>query len=87
MGDPSLTEDQADIEVELVNGEKISRFVEKSLGNIHRPMTNQQLEDKFRDQAVLALSAEQVERVIELCWRIDELADVNELVQSAHAIS
>ncbi|MGP0072372.1 MAG: MmgE/PrpD family protein [Bryobacteraceae bacterium] len=83
MGDPSLTEDQADIEVELVNGQKISRFVEKSLGNIHRPMTNQQLEEKFRDQAVLSLSAEQVERAIDLCWRINELTDVNELIQSA----
>ncbi len=83
VGDPSVTEDQANIEVELTNGEKISRFVEKSLGNIHRPMTNEQLNDKFRDQAVLALPAEKVERIIELCWRIDQLADVNELVQQA----
>jgi 2-methylcitrate dehydratase PrpD len=83
VGDPSVTEDQANIEVEFSNGEKISRFVEKSLGNIHRPMTNEQLNDKFRDQAVLALPAEKVERIIELCWRIDQLADVNELVQQA----
>jgi 2-methylcitrate dehydratase PrpD len=83
VGDASLTEDQANIEVELVSGEKISRFVEKSLGNLNRPMTNQQLDHKFRDQAVLALPAQQVEQVIELCWRIDQLADVNELVQRA----
>jgi 2-methylcitrate dehydratase PrpD len=82
-GDPSLTEDQANLEVELATGETISRFVEQSLGNIHRPMTNRQLDDKFRDQAVLALPAPQVERVIELCWRIDQLADVNELVEQA----
>ncbi|MBV9772106.1 MAG: MmgE/PrpD family protein [Bryobacterales bacterium] len=81
--DPSLTEDQANIEVELTTGEKISRFVEKSLGNIHRPMTDRQLEEKFRDQAVAALPADRVERAIELCWRIDRLADVNELVQQA----
>jgi 2-methylcitrate dehydratase PrpD len=83
VGDPSITEDQARIEVDLVTGETIDRFVEKSLGNIHRPMTNQQLEEKFRDQAVLALPAPQVERVIELCWRIDRLRDVSELVQQA----
>jgi 2-methylcitrate dehydratase PrpD len=83
VGDSSVTEDQANIEVELVTGEKISRFVAKSLGNIHKPMTNQQLDDKFRDQAVLALPGEQVEGVIELCWRIDQLADVNELVRAA----
>src|SRR5580658_2719542 len=83
VGDPSLTEDQANVEVELVSGEKLSRFVEKSLGNIHRPMSNQQLDDKFRDQAVLALPAPQVERVIELCWQIDEVADVGELTRTA----
>jgi 2-methylcitrate dehydratase PrpD len=83
VGDPSLTEDQANIEVELVSGEKISRFVEKSLGNINRPLTDRQLDDKFRDQAVMALPAPQVERVIELCWRIDQIADVSELVQAA----
>jgi 2-methylcitrate dehydratase PrpD len=83
VGDASLTEDQANIEVELATGEKFSRFIEKSLGNINRPLTNRQLDDKFRDQAVLALPADRVERVIELCWRIDQLADVNELVQQA----
>jgi 2-methylcitrate dehydratase PrpD len=83
VGDPSVTEDQANIEVELVTGEKISRFVEQSLGNIHRPMTDRQLEDKFREQAVLALPASQVETLIALCWRIDKLEDVNELIEAA----
>ena len=82
-GDPSLTEDQAHIEVELTTGEKLNRFVEQSLGNIHRPLTNRQLDDKFRDQAVLALPEPQVEKVIDLCWRIDQLRDVNELIQAA----
>jgi 2-methylcitrate dehydratase PrpD len=83
IGDTSLTEDQANIEVELITGETLSRFVEKSLGNVHRPMTNQQLEEKFRDQAVLSLPADQLERAIDLCWRIHELTDVNELIRSA----
>ena len=33
VGDPSITEDQASVEVELTNGRKLSRFVEQSLGN------------------------------------------------------
>ncbi len=83
VGDPAITEDQARIEVELATGEKLSRFVEKSLGNIHRPMTDRQLEDKFRDQAELAILPSQVNRLIELCWRIDDLANVDELIQIA----
>jgi 2-methylcitrate dehydratase PrpD len=81
VGDPSITEDQAHVEVELASGVKLTHFVEKSLGNIHRPMTDKQLETKFRDQAVAALPAPQVENAIKLCWEIDELTDVGELIQ------
>jgi 2-methylcitrate dehydratase PrpD len=83
VGDLSITEDQVHIEVDLDTGEKLTRFVEQSLGNIHRPMTDRQLEDKFRDQAVAALPAAQVEKAIELCWKIDELEDVAELIRTA----
>jgi 2-methylcitrate dehydratase PrpD len=82
-GDPSITEDQAHIEVELATGAKFSRFVEQSLGNVHRPMTDKQLEAKFRDQAVAALPTMQIEKAIELCWKIDELSDVGDLIRMA----
>ena len=68
-GDPSITEDQAHVEVELSDGRRLSKFVEQSLGNIHRPLTDQQLEEKFRDQAVLVLPAREVESVIQQCWK------------------
>jgi 2-methylcitrate dehydratase PrpD len=81
-GDPSITEDQAHIEVELADGRRLTKFVEQSLGNIHRPLTDRQLEEKFRDQAVLVLPAQEVEVAIKLCWRIDLLEDVGELVRA-----
>jgi 2-methylcitrate dehydratase PrpD len=81
-GDASITEDQARIEVELSDGRRLEKFVEQSLGNIHRPLTDKQLEEKFRDQAVLVLSPREVESAIQLCWRIDELDDVGELVRA-----
>jgi 2-methylcitrate dehydratase PrpD len=81
VGDASITEDQAHIEVELKNGEKHSRFVEASLGNIHRPLTDAQLDAKFRDQAVLALPSAQAETVLQQCWKIDQFENVNTLIQ------
>ncbi len=69
VGDASITEDQAQIEVELTNGEKLTRFVEKSLGNVHRPLTDRQLDDKFLDQAVLALPLEQAEKLLRQSWK------------------
>ena len=87
IGDSSVTEDQAHIEVELTNGEKLTRFVEKSLGNIHRPLTDHQLDDKFLDQAVLALPREQAEKALRQCWQVDRLSDVNHLIDLAIPIA
>ena len=81
--DPAVTEDQAGIEVELRDGRRVSVFVEQSLGNIHKPLSDRQLDAKFRDQAVVNLAANDVERLIGLCWTIEELTDVGELVQAA----
>ena len=83
VGDPAITEDQAHIDVELKDGRRLTRFVEQSLGNIHRPLTDTQLEDKFRDQAVLVLQAADVDALIDMCWNIDALEDVGELVNLA----
>ena len=38
IADTSITEDQADIEVELQDGRKLTRFIEQSLGNVHLPL-------------------------------------------------
>jgi 2-methylcitrate dehydratase PrpD len=81
--DAAVTEDQAGLEVELTDGRTLSVFVEQSLGNINKPLSDRQLDAKFRDQAVESLAAADVERLIELCWKLEELADVNEVVQAA----
>ena len=83
VGDPSITEDQAHIEVDLAGGRMLTKFVEQSLGNLNRPMTDRQLDAKFRDQAVLALPAAQVDALLDLCWRIDELTDVRDVIGAA----
>jgi 2-methylcitrate dehydratase PrpD len=81
IGDPALTEDQARIEVILTSG-RMSMMVEQSLGNIHRPLSDGQLDDKFRACAARALPADAASIVLERCWRIAELADVSVLVDA-----
>lgn len=82
VADDSVGEDQVGIEVELAGGETLSLFVEQSLGNVHRPLSNGQLEEKFRDQAVLALPPSQVESLIEQCRQLDSLPDAGALARA-----
>ena len=84
-GDSSLTEDQARIDVDLADGRTVSVFVQESLGNLKRPMSNEQLEAKFRDQAGAVLPAVAIDRLIEQCWAIDQLEDVGEMVRVSAA--
>jgi 2-methylcitrate dehydratase PrpD len=82
-GDDSISEDQAHVEVELTDGRKLSQFVEESIGNLRRPLSDRQLDDKFRDQAVLTLPRSQVDDLLVLCWQIDQLTNVKSVIDSA----
>jgi len=82
VGDTAITEDQVHIEVVLRDGRTLTKFVEQSLGNLHRPLTNEQLTEKFVDQAVLALPRAQVDAVVDQCWRIDALKDAGDLARA-----
>jgi hypothetical protein len=57
--------------------------VDQSLGNVHRPLSDAQLDDKFRGQAVLALPAARVDASLALCWRVAELDDVSALIDAS----
>jgi hypothetical protein len=46
-------------------------------------LTDAQLEAKFLDQAILSLPLDQARRALDLCWQIDSLANVADLVNAA----
>jgi 2-methylcitrate dehydratase PrpD len=83
VADDSVTEDQVRIEVDLRSGDRLELFVEQSLGNLAMPLSNAQLEEKFRGQAVLALPNDAVDELVAGCWKIDELDDVGNLCRAA----
>jgi 2-methylcitrate dehydratase PrpD len=81
--DPSVAEDAVRVEVELTNGQRIAQNVDHAIGNLGRPMTDRELEEKFRDQATLVLPAGQVSELIALCWKTGDLPDVRTLIAAA----
>ena len=83
FGDPVITEDQARVEVKLSDGRVLTRFVEASLGNLARPLSDTQLEVKFREQAALVLPPAAIDRLMEVCWGIDRIEWAGELVTAA----
>ncbi len=79
IGDPGVPEDCVVVDIRLKDGRALHMKLEASLGNLKRPLTDAQLETKFRDQATV-LAATQRETAIAACWDIETLNDVGTLI-------
>jgi 2-methylcitrate dehydratase PrpD len=82
VADQSIAEDEVIAEVTLASGERVVKHVEHAIGNLARPMTDVELEDKFRDQAAPVLGVRRANELIALCWSIDKLVDCRTLIEA-----
>ena len=81
--DASIREDEARILVELCDGRKLAHHVVHAVGSEARPMSDADIERKFRGLAEPVLSASKIDRLIEGCWNLDKLDDLGTLVRLA----
>jgi 2-methylcitrate dehydratase PrpD len=79
--DPAIGKDQARITVVLKSGERSTIFVEHAVGSVENPMSDRMIEDKFDSLADGVLSRRQARSIVDLCWRVDELADSGEIAR------
>ena len=80
--DRALHEDQTRVKIRLKGGRTVEMFVEHAIGSVDRPMSDADLETKFRGLASAALGKPQIERLIALCWGIAKLGNVAELASA-----
>jgi 2-methylcitrate dehydratase PrpD len=70
------------IEVELTDGKVLATRADFGKGSPANPMSDEELSEKFRECAAWGgLDRDRTEQVLKLLWKIEELADVNELTQ------
>ena len=80
--DPALPRSAAIVTVNMRDGRVSTVTVEHSRGSEARPMTDADLEAKFRDNAAIGGSARLADSRIAAIWRIEEMADVTPLLGS-----
>lgn len=81
--DPSIRPDEAYVSVKLKNGKLLEKHVDHALGSLERPMSNADLESKFRGLTGEILTKEEADRLLGLCWNVESLKDVADLVKAA----
>ena len=79
--DESLREDEAHVAIALLDGTVLERHVDHAIGSVARPMSDRDLERKFRDLAVPVLGPTGCEAVMDRCWNVARLPDVAELAR------
>lgn len=81
--DATIGRTEARVTIRTRDGRAFARHVEHALGTLARPMSDADLEVKFRGLAQAALPSVQVEEIIKLCWRIAALEDAGALARAA----
>jgi 2-methylcitrate dehydratase PrpD len=76
---PKLRDDEVYVRVHLKDGRTLEKYVEHAIGSKEVPMTNAQLEAKFRGLADDILGPEQSARLLALTWSLPELPDAAEI--------
>jgi 2-methylcitrate dehydratase PrpD len=74
---------QSRIAIQLKDGRKLERYVEHALGTLERPMSDSDLEAKFRGLADGILTDKQADEVIRLCWAVESLPDAGAIARDA----
>jgi 2-methylcitrate dehydratase PrpD len=81
--DDSIDEAAADVTAVLKDGRREHVFVEHAIGSLERPMTDANLEAKFRSLAEPVIGAGRTGRLIAACWALGSAPDVSTLVKEA----
>jgi 2-methylcitrate dehydratase PrpD len=75
--------DQLSARVEITTGRgKFQRFVDVPTGDPRNPLTAEEIEAKFRNQAAYVLEEAEIDRVIEKIYDFENLETVSDLMSS-----
>ena len=78
--DPSIGEDSAVVTLLLKDGRSYTETVNHATGAPENPMTDTQLEAKFRSLTGEVLPRERVEQLLARLWELDQVANVREIL-------
>jgi 2-methylcitrate dehydratase PrpD len=81
--DKAMHEDQVKIAIRLKGGKTLERYVEHAVGSLGRPMSDSDLEAKFRGLCGGILSRPECDRLIQLCWDAGKLNDAGEVARAS----
>jgi 2-methylcitrate dehydratase PrpD len=78
--DPSLPRRTAVVTMTLNDGTTYTETINHPTGTAENPLSDQQVEEKFRGLASTVLPPDRVDRAVELLWNFEKVSDTRELL-------
>lgn len=79
--DPSVAQDQCELTLTLTDGRSYTEQVAHATGSPDNPVTDAQLDRKFRELAGSVLPKARVRRLLATLWQLEQVADVGEIIK------
>jgi 2-methylcitrate dehydratase PrpD len=79
--DKSIAEESVGIAVTMKDGRRIERFVRHAIGSLERPLSNAELDAKFRRSSEPVLGVMATEAVLKVAWELPRLLSIVELME------
>jgi 2-methylcitrate dehydratase PrpD len=77
-----IREDEAYVTITLKGGRVLEKHVPHAIGSLERPMSDAELEAKFRHLTEGVIGKGATDELIALAWKIESLADLRPIVQA-----
>lgn len=81
--DPAIRKLEARVRIELNDGRVVDKHVEHALGSTEHPMSDADLEGKFRGLVDGVIPDAQAQQLIALCWQFPTLSEAAQLPRAA----
>jgi 2-methylcitrate dehydratase PrpD len=78
--DTSVREESVYVTAHLNDGRSVKVHVEHAIGSLQKPMTDADLEGKFRDLSNPILGADRVNAILKSCWNLGQSPDLQGLL-------
>lgn len=78
-----IRKNECHVAITLKDGRKLSEHVEFALGSLENPMTDADLEGKFRSLTESVLDGPQVDELIDMLWSVERLEDAGAIARAA----
>jgi 2-methylcitrate dehydratase PrpD len=82
--DDKIGPEQARVRIALTSGKSHETFIERARGSLQRPMTDAELDAKFRSLAASELDSAQIDRLAEQCWALAKQSDAAAIARGSH---